>query len=509
MKLNLKDKKINIIVTSVILALALVITVITGVQFKQFSNYETQFYTQDVDEVLHSSQYSPSLKGSVGDSEIYVKYGNQNTVLVAKADKAGSFASLTSTTKIAGVQGSTQLAVAQTNLVDNVIEEKSSATEVISALNANTVDVAVLAYSEAREGIKNGTLAVLPIEVEKVPSILVMGGTHPNEPSGQMTAVMFLENAVVERGILYVMTEVNKSAFTHSQPQEATTWYYDLETASGKTRTFKYGSRATNTNEQWPNPDVYVHSSGQNLSSTEVRNLNRAYPGSATGNYTERVAFAVAEFIRQNDVTIVVDLHEASPEYITINAIVAHDDAMDMAGYAKDWVMDLYSATTADGKSINGVNIGIEKSPLQMHGLTHRELGDYTNAYVFLAETSNASQGKLRGAFTESLITYYEVDKFYEFAAGLDEKHGTKLLYARPVSLDERVARHVFSIQSIIQAFNEDAGCKSRVVRVTAESRQDQIGTGGEYLGELIINGMREYVEYIDYGVGYYLKDLA
>ena len=125
MKLNLKDKKINIIVTSVILALALVITVITGVQFKQFSNYETQFYTQDVDEVLHFSQYSPSLKGSVGDSEIYVKYGNQNTVLVTKADKAGSFASLTSTTKIAGVQGSTQLAVAQTNLVDNVIEEKS------------------------------------------------------------------------------------------------------------------------------------------------------------------------------------------------------------------------------------------------------------------------------------------------------------------------------------------------------------------------------------------------
>ena len=56
MKLNLKDKKINIIVTSVILALALVITVITGVQFKQFSNYETQFYTQDVDEVLHFSK---------------------------------------------------------------------------------------------------------------------------------------------------------------------------------------------------------------------------------------------------------------------------------------------------------------------------------------------------------------------------------------------------------------------------------------------------------------------
>ena len=48
MKLNLKDKKINIIVTSVILALAIAITVVTGVQFRQFSKFEAEFYTQDV-----------------------------------------------------------------------------------------------------------------------------------------------------------------------------------------------------------------------------------------------------------------------------------------------------------------------------------------------------------------------------------------------------------------------------------------------------------------------------
>ena len=117
------------------------------------------------------------------------------------------------------------------------------------------------------------------------------------------------------------------------------------------------------------------------------------------------------------------------------------------------------------------------------------------------------TQGKLRGAFTENLITYYVTDKFYEFAASLDQKYGTKLLYARPVSLNERVARHAYTIQSIIQSFNEDAGCKSRVVKVT--QLEGQLGTGGEYLGELIINGMPEYVDYIDNGVGYYLKDLA
>ena len=180
---------------------------------------------------------------------------------------------------------------------------------------------------------------------------------------------------------------------------------------------------------------------------------------------------------------------------------------MAIAGHARDWVMDVYYAQTAEGDEIDGVSIAVEQSPLKMHGLTHRELGDYTNAYVFLAETSNASQGKLRGAFTENLITYYETDKFYEFAASLDEKHGTKLLYARPVSLDERVARHSFTIMSIIEGFNKKADCRSRLVTVTA--RADQQGKGGEYLGELIITGMPKYVDYINNGVGYYLKDLA
>ena len=43
MKLNLENKKINIIFTSIILAIALAITAITGVQFRQFSKFETEF----------------------------------------------------------------------------------------------------------------------------------------------------------------------------------------------------------------------------------------------------------------------------------------------------------------------------------------------------------------------------------------------------------------------------------------------------------------------------------
>ena len=103
----------------------------------------------------------------------------------------------------------------------------------------------------------------------------------------EVAATLFLENAVMERGILYVVTELNKSAYSHSQPQEGSPWYYELE-VDGTTRTFKYGARASNPVDQWPTPDVYTHSSGQQLSSSEVRNINRAYPGSETGTPEER-----------------------------------------------------------------------------------------------------------------------------------------------------------------------------------------------------------------------------
>ncbi|MBQ6884013.1 MAG: hypothetical protein IJO25_06705, partial [Clostridia bacterium] len=196
MKFSLKDKKTNIIVTSIVLVIALVISIVTGIQFRNFSKFQTQFYTQDVDEVLHFSQFSPSLKGTVGDSEIYVKYGNQNTVLVAKPDKASAYQTKESLSgaKIVGIDGSTQLAAAINSGL--TVETKPSSHQAILALDSGA-DVAVLSYGEARTGINSGAIKVLPIEVEKVPSILVMGGTHPNEPSGQMTAIMFLENAVV------------------------------------------------------------------------------------------------------------------------------------------------------------------------------------------------------------------------------------------------------------------------------------------------------------------------
>ena len=482
-------KKTNLIITSCILVVAIVVGIITGIEFYDFSNYDTYFYTGNVDEIQKYSQYSPLLKGTVGDSNIYVMHGSENTVALIKAEDAQTYASVESLNNhdgaiVVAVSDSDQMTAASAT-VTKPVNGLADATQVINAVKSGSATVGILRYEDAKKAVEEDeTLAIAQAEVEKVPSLLILGGTHANEPSGQITATLFLENADVQRGTLYITTETNRSAYTHSQPQEASPFYYELETASGSTRTFKFGSRATNTNQQWPNPDIYTHSpSGQQLSSSEVRNINRAYPGSVDGNYTERVAYAITQCVLQNDISMVIDLHEASPEYITINAIVYHQDAGYLAASAQ-LAMELYVETAADGTFINGVEIKTDASPTELHGLTHRELGDFTNAYVFLAESSNASQGKLRGKFTSDLIITGE-DKFYEWADQLG------LLYAAPVHINERVARHTITVTSIVNAFNN-----SGTTRL------------GENVGQLVINNVPSYVEIYDNGVGYYLHDV-
>lgn len=374
-------KKTNILISSLLLLMTVILTVISGYDFRKFANYETEFVVREevVTRIEKFSKYSPKLKNTIGDSNIYIIEGE-----------------------------------------------------------------------------------------EPGPSVLIIGGTHPNEPSSQLTATLLLENITVTKGTVYIITEANKSAFTHSQPQEASSMYYHVETANGL-RTFKFGSRATNNTEQWPNPDIYVHrTSGQKLSNIDTRNLNRAYPGCEEGTYTEKVAYAITQCIIQNKIDVTIDLHEASPEYLTINAIVAHQRATSVAAKAA-FKMDM-----------EGVLISVEVSPTNLHGLSHRELGDFTDTLAFLCETSNASQGKIRGKFTEDLILSGN-DKFYQQA----EKLG--VLYAAPVHINERVARHSLSILSILEAYNDIYG-------------------NGE-LGKFIVNNIPEYEDIMNNGIGYYLLD--
>ena len=143
----------------------------------------------------------------------------------------------------------------------------------------------------------------------------MLGGTHGDEPAGYLAAVVLVERARVHAGRLIVLPRANASGFTHNIGQEAHPQDFTIDTSAGLRR-FRFGARAGNPVHQWPDPQVYFHAnSGQALSGSETRNLNRAYPGRAAGSLTERLAFAITTLIEREHADLAVDLHEASPDY--------------------------------------------------------------------------------------------------------------------------------------------------------------------------------------------------
>lgn len=269
---------------------------------------------------------------------------------------------------------------------------------------------------------------------------LVLGGTHGNEPSGYMSAVLLIEYSQLSQGRLIVVPRTNNSGFSHNDYTEGSPQKFTLKTASGD-RYFRYGSRATNTIDQWPDPDIYVHaSSGQKLSGSETRNINRAYPGREDGTLTEQMAYGIVQLIKKENVAMTIDLHEASPEYPVINAMVAHEKAMDVAAVA---VIDL---------QVEGMKIALEPSPKGLRGLTHRELGDFTKTKAILMETANPSQGRLRGATNEALVVNGQ-DKMYVQAAKLGRLFVPFTEKGHP--LESRVARHITGINVLFKDMSE------------------------------------------------------
>ncbi len=290
---------------------------------------------------------------------------------------------------------------------------------------------------------------------------LVLGGTHADEPAGYLAAVVLVERARVAAGRLIVIPRANASGFTHNFPQEAHPSSFDVITPGGPRR-FTYGARATNPVDQWPDPQVYtLRQSGQTLSGSETRNLNRTYPGRPDGTLTERVAFAIETLLRQEHVDLAIDLHEASPEYPVVNTIVAHERAGDLGAIAN---MKLQGA---------GVEIGLELSPINLHGLSHREWGDTTPALAVLMETTNPAQGRLRGRTDAALVTTGR-DRFYTRAA---EQH--RLSVPFPPGgwpLDVRVARHLAGVRELIGSLGDVAG--SSLVLEDVPAYDEVVGRG-------------------------------
>lgn len=298
-------------------------------------------------------------------------------------------------------------------------------------------------------------------------TVLVLGGVHPDEFAGFMAALLLVENAQVHQGRLIVIPQSNASGFTHNLAGEGHPSYVQIETANGARR-FRFGARATNPIHQWPDPDVYVQASGQQLSGSETRNLNRAFPGRADGTLTEQIAYAIMQLLEQENVDMGFDLHEASPEYPVINTIVAHPRMMELAVMA---AMDL---------ELQGIPIGLEQSPEALRGLTHREWGDHTDALAALFESANPVQGRLRGRTNAELVLKGQ-DVQYERAAKLGRLYVPFGPEGHP--LESRTGRHLSTLRSFFEMytlFNPD--------------------------NAIFVTGVPGYQELMESGVGAYLQ---
>lgn len=299
---------------------------------------------------------------------------------------------------------------------------------------------------------------------------LILGGTHPEEPAGRLAAWLIVGHARPERGRLIVALTANRSASRVTRPGAAYPLTYTIPTAWGG-QTFRMGDRWSDPLDQWPDPEVYIHyPSGQYLAYVDVRNLNRAFPGRPDGSLTERTTYALMEMIRRERVDVAIDLHEAELQYPVISTIVTHQKGQEMA--------TMVSMTLTD---LEGFKIGTEFSPLNLHGLTHREIGDHSPAVSLLFEAPQPFLDATRGR-TSADVLLSGRDEFVVRAgeAGLlferIDEHGW------PIAV--RVGRHTSSVAQTLDTWSED--------------RPDRA---------IVIRGIPRYADVTAHGVGHYLLD--
>ena len=282
-------------------------------------------------------------------------------------------------------------------------------------------------------------------------TILILGGTHPEEPASRITTWILTENAVVDQGRLFIINSANRSATTVTRLGGGYPPDFTIPTSWGGQK-FRMGDRWSNPLDQWPDPEVYIHyPSRQELAYVDIRNLNRTWPGRANGTLTEKTCYAMTQLIRKEKVDILIDLHEAELQYPVISTIVAHEKGQELAALASMII-----------SSIEGFNIGMEYSPPALHGLSHREVGDHSEAISFLLEAPEPFLDATRGRTDRKLLLEGK-DEFVVKAG----KHG--LLFEKMDEngwpIDARVGRHCSTILHISELWSEEHPGKVVIIR--------------------------------------------
>jgi len=327
--------------------------------------------------------------------------------------------------------------------------------------------------SESFQGIKGSVndANVYVLEGKKPGgSVLLLGGSHPEEPAGRLATWVMTENAVVEQGRVFILNSANRSATTVTRLGGAYPPDFTIKTPWGGQK-FRMGDRWSNPLDQWPDPEVYVHyPTRQELAYVDVRNLNRAWPGRPDGTLTERTCYALIKLIDAEKIDIVIDLHEAELQYPVISAIVAHQKGADLAAMASMMI-----------SGSEGFEIGVEYSPEALRGLSHREIGDHTGAISLLLEAPEPFLDATRGRTDRELLLTGK-DPFVVRAG----KRGLlfEKIDEKGWPIDVRVGRHTSAILQILEVWSEEKPDRG-----------------------IVLTGVPRYSEVIEKGAGAFLRD--
>jgi predicted deacylase len=299
---------------------------------------------------------------------------------------------------------------------------------------------------------------------------VLLGNTHANEPEGMLAALVFIENAVVEKGTVYIIPFFNNSAGRNTRAGDGYPLYFEVPTAWGA-RKFRMGNRDASPLDQWPDPDVYIHyPSRQLLSYIDVRNVNRCWPGRPNGTLMERVAFAAMELIRREKVDIAVDMHGAETMFPVTNCIVAPEKSVRFATLAAMTV-----------KATEGFESHVEPSPSGFRGLSHREIGDHSEAMPFLLEAPIPFLDQPTGPKTTKLL----LDGKDPFLLKLAVKKKLFVPYDETGwPLAKRVGQHCSVVLEIFRQFSRKNADRAIAVRDAPRCRELVEKGVGAYLAD-------------------------
>ncbi|UCE07044.1 MAG: succinylglutamate desuccinylase/aspartoacylase family protein [bacterium] len=134
-----------------------------------------------------------------------------------------------------------------------------------------------LLYGHFMEGTKYQTPIFHFDTAQEGPSVLILGGTHGNEPAGFEAAYRLLEklsSTNLKSGNIFIVPEANRIAVLKNSRR--------IPVPKGMDK--------------------------------ERGNLNRCYPGDSKGLPMEREAYEIVQLIREQEIALLLDLHE-SPRF--------------------------------------------------------------------------------------------------------------------------------------------------------------------------------------------------